>query len=74
MAVLERKKWDQKASAQTLGVDRKTLYRWLRAWGRTKNFGSPPKSPPPQPPPAPRPPAPEMTPEQKRRYDPPTLL
>jgi transposase-like protein len=80
LAVLERKKGDQQAAAKTLGIDRKTLYRWLRAWGLIKGWfakqltlAESPAAPPPSSTPAPRTPT-ELTPAQKLRYDPPTLL
>jgi transposase-like protein len=75
LAVLERKQGDQQAAAKTLGVNRKTIYRWLKDWGLIKGWfaknhtlAESPSSPP-----APRAPT-EMTPEQKLRYDPPTLI
>ncbi len=76
LAVLERKKGDQKAAAKTLGIDRKTLWRWLRAWGLIKGWFAKKLTMvelPTAPTPAPHAPT-EMTPEEKQRHDPSTLL
>lgn len=75
LAVLERKGGDQKATSKTLNIDRKTLYRRLKRWGLIKGWYAKDPTPAQSPPPVPAPRAPiEMTPEQKLRYDPPTLL
>ena len=68
LLVLERKKWCVAHAAKTLGITPKTLWEWLKKWGYKKGFYRNDKI---QPPPRSQTP---LTPEQKERLDPPTLL
>ena len=74
LALLNRKNGEKKATAKTLGIDRGTLDEWLKAWGFIKGFFVRPAASQPEPTPAAPRPATELTPEEKLRHDPPTLL
>jgi len=77
LSVLKRKEGSLTRTAKTLGITRKTIWLRLKKLGLVKGYyRDPGKENPPQtsPPSTPAPPRPPLTPEQKQRYDPPTLL
>lgn len=73
VAVLKRKNGVLADAARTLGIDRKTLYRWLKAWGMIKGY-YPADTHTPPPPAAPRDRGPKPNPNLILPDGPPTML